>query len=214
MLDKGILSDLEKFLVDSIHKKLNKLKIPFEDLCDTPPEFSESYISDPLNYRKYRAFLQLKCTYKEPVALILLYILEKKLGLKVLEIYYHDLIGGTPALFNGVAGRDIDYVVVVDKKVDFDTVKRVEKYLDELVSLAISDYYHKKGESSKITPFNMLIKHNLIEVHMVEPSEKGKFNLNNRSLNMPIEKADIEKLRKIIKELEKEKIQKAMASTV
>jgi hypothetical protein len=186
---------------------LDRINIPYRDLCETPPEFNEKFLNDPLNYRKYQHFLQLKSIYTKPIAAVILYMLEKKLGVKVLEMYCHDLIGGSPSELQGYAGRDIDFIIVVDKELDLESVKRVERYLDDLLGLAISDYYYRKGESFKLEPFNKVIKHNLVELHVVTPDKKGKFIVANSG---NIKKADIPELRKIINEIEENIIKEGL----
>lgn len=146
--------------------------------------------------------MMLKNTYKEPVALLTLYIFEKKLGIKVREIYYHDLIAGSPAWREGYSGRDLDLVIVVDRKPDFKLVKKIEKYVDDIVSLAIWLYFKNKGEIEDYKPFNEIIGHNLIEFHVVTDKEKGRFMLEGGLNDPKVEKADLEKLRKKLNNIE------------
>ena len=201
MFGDEVLHQLVKEFKNYMFRELNKLKIPYKLLINTPSEFSLDYISDPTNYLKYRYFLRMKSIYKEPIAKILLYILERFYGVKVREIYYHDLIGGTPPILSGVAGRDIDYFVVVDKPIDYAEVKKVESFLDELVASTISEFYKSRGVNA--VEFNRAVGHNLIEVHLITEDEKGKYNLDSGNIDVPVEKADLEKFRFEINSLKK-----------
>ncbi|MGQ4891031.1 MAG: hypothetical protein ACP6IP_00935 [Candidatus Njordarchaeia archaeon] len=199
MFDPNVLSHLESYLVKETHRKLDQIKIPYKELCMAPPEFDPEYLKDSNNFKKYQMFLQIKSAYTEPTAIILLYLFERKLGIPVKELYFFDLVGGTPPDIQGHSGRDIDYFIVVEKKIDQETIKKIEKYLDDLVGMAITDYYMKKGECYKVDPFNKIIKHNLVELHVITPEEKGKVDLNRNGTGI---KADLEKYRKIIKQIE------------
>ena len=199
MFDPNVLSYLESYLVKETHRKLGQLKIPYRELCKAPPEFNQEYLKDPENIKKYQMFLQIKSAYTEPLAIILLYLFERKLGVPVKEMYFFDLVGGETPDMQGHSGRDIDFFIVVDKKVDEDTVKNIEKYLDDLVGMAITDYYMKRGECYKVDPFNKIIKHNLVELHVITPEEKSNIDLNRNGTGV---KADLDKYRKIIKEIE------------
>ncbi len=50
---------IEDYIRGVIQLKLETLGISFEELCDTPPEFSEEMLRDPLKYKSYRAFISL-----------------------------------------------------------------------------------------------------------------------------------------------------------
>jgi len=198
MIDEKALNFLELYLFAKIFDKLNKMKISYKMLTDTPPEFSQEFINDPLNFTKYQYFVALKSCYKEPVAALAVYIFEQKLGVKVFEVYYHDFVAGSPAWYVGYSGRDLDLVLVVNRKVQWDIVKNIEKYLDDLIGLAITYYYCVHSQCDEETPFNKLINHNLIELHVITPDEKPRYNLDGAMHGNIVEKADIEKLRRMI----------------
>jgi len=79
-----------------------------------------------------------------------------------------------PAWEQGVSGRDIDYIIVSELRILSEIVKNIEKYLDDLVGYAITNYFAKKGKFYCSEPFNKIIKHNLIEIHAIQPHEKKK----------------------------------------
>lgn len=197
MIDEKTLNFLELYLFAKVFDKLNKMKISYDVLTDTPPEFSQEFISDPINFTKYQYFVALKSSYKEPVAALALYIFEKKIGVKVLEIYYHDFVAGSPAWYVGYSGRDLDLVLVVDKPVPWEISKRIEEYLDDLVGMAITYYFCVHGQCYDETPFNRLIRHNLVELHVITPEEKSRYNLDGTIHGNIVERADLDKLRKI-----------------
>ncbi len=203
MIDERSLNFLELYLFGKVFEKLNRMKIPYKVLIDTPPEFSPEYISDPLNFKKYQYFVALKSCYKEPLAIIITYILEKKLGVRVLEIYYHDFVAGSPAWYVGHSGRDIDFVFVVDKKPPWDALKTLEEYLDDVIGSAITYYYCIHGQCDDDTPFNRKIRHNLVEIHAITPDEKPLYNLDGALHGNLIEKADINKIRKMLENMDK-----------
>jgi len=201
--DDPVLRRLEEYIRGKIQLRLETLNVSFEDLLNAPPEFRPEDLDDPSFYARYRAFLLLKESYKKPVALAVLYFFENKLGYVINEMYFHDLIAGSPAWEHGVSGRDIDYVLVINKKPDLEIVKRIETYLDDTVGAAITNFFFKKGLCNCTTPFNKLIKHNLVELHVILPREKASYGLNGSFHSVPIEKANLEKYRKRIREMMK-----------
>ena len=202
MGDLEVLSVIEDLIYQEIKRRLSATNIKFEDLVNAPPEFRAEALEDPIAFKSYQYFTLLKNSYKQPVALLALYIIERKIGVKVKEIYYHDLIAGSPAWMEGYSGRDLDLVIIVNRKPDLEIVKKIERYIDEVVGLAIWLYFKEKGEVEDYKPFNEVIGHNLVELHLITNEEKGKFVLEG-GLNGPkVERADINKLRKKLAEIE------------
>ncbi len=204
MGDLEVLSVIEDLIYKEISKRLSASNIHLSDLANAPSEFRVESLNDPLAFRAYQYFMMLKNTYKEPVALLTLFIFEKKLGIKVKEIYYHDLIAGSPAWREGYSGRDLDLVIVVDRKPDLKLVKKIEKYVDDIVSLAVWLYFKNKGEIEDYKPFNEIIGHNLIEFHVITEEEKGRFMLDGGLNDPKVEKANLDKLREELKRIEAE----------
>ena len=200
MKSDKMLRRIEDYIRGVIQLKLEALGISFEELCDTPPEFDEETLSDPVKYKSYRAFLSLKETYKNPVGLAILYLFEYRHDYKVLEMYAHDLVAGQPAWEQGISGRDIDYVIVMEKLPPRKLVEDIENYLDDLVGEAITNYFFKKKGCTTLEPFNRVIKHNLIELHVIPPSMKSDYGINS-IFSVPVERLDIEGFRRRIKEL-------------
>jgi len=202
MGDLEVLSIIEDIIYKEISKRLSASRVKLADLSKAPSEFRAESLNDPLAFRSYQHFMMLKNSYKEPVALLVYYIFEKKFGIKVKEIYYHDLIAGSPAWREGYSGRDLDLVIVVDRKPDLKLVKRIEKYVDDIVSLAIWIYFKEKGEIDDYKPFNSIIGHNLVELHVITEDEKGKFLLDGGLNDPKVERADINYLNRKLKEIE------------
>jgi len=199
MRDDRLLKRIEEYIRGKIQLKLETLKISFEDLCDDLPEFTHESLKDPLKYRQYRYFISLKNTYKKPVALAIVYLIEFVAGYTIKEIYIHDLVAAEPAWTQGFSGRDIDYIIVSDENIPYELTKEVEEYLDNIVGSAITNYFMKKGKCLCTEPFNKIIKHNLVEIHAIKPEEKKKYGLNGSMHSVPVEKVDIEKYRNRIK---------------
>lgn len=187
------LRRLEDYLRGKVQLCIELLNISLKDLRESPPEFRCEDFQDPIKADRIRKFLILKERYKRPASLILFYLLKKHLKLNAIEIYIHDLVAGAPAWEQGIpGGRDINFIVVVDSKLDErakSKIREIERYLNYLVGHAISNYFWKKGLCPKNIPFNEMINHNLIEIIIIPPDKKSEFGLN--SPFKIIEKLDI-----------------------
>ena len=192
---------IEDYIRGVIQLKLETLGISFDELCDTPPEFNEEALRDPMKYKSYRAFISLKETYKNPVSLAILYLLEQQYSYKVLEMYAHDLVAGQPAWEQGISGRDIDYIIVLEKLPPRELIDAIENYLDNLVGSAITNYFFKKKGCTTLEPYNKVIKHNLVELHAILPNMKNSYGINSSVFSVPVERLDLKGLRKRIMEL-------------
>lgn len=106
--------------------------------------------------------------------------------MEVEEIYAHDLIGGEPAWNYGFSGRDIDYFVVTSLNMKVDPVD-LEDFLDNYVGRVIARYYTEKGKPYE--PYNKIINHNLIEIHIISKDRKNEYGLKPSGLVRYFDKA-------------------------
>ena len=150
----------------------------FYEISTTPPEFNTIALSDPLERRKIEKYLAVKNRMIYYPIPLLIYTFEHVAGKKVRFVFARDLVGGEPAHKAGLpGGRDIDYFVVVDGDIDEELVefsKKVEAYLDNLFGSAIINYMFKETALSNLQmesvfkkPYNEIINHNIIEVHLI-----------------------------------------------
>lgn len=193
-----LLERIIEYIIGKIQLKLETSKVSFEELTSMPPEFAPKDLEDPIRRSWYQKFQMLKETYKKPVALAILYFFERVLGVSVEEIYFQDLVAGDLAWNQGISGRDIDYIVVVNVLPPPEKVKQVEEFLDNLVGEAITNFFWKKGLTNTSEPFNKIINHNLVEIHVIRPEEKPKYGLVRSMFMPPVEKADVKKYRQRI----------------
>ena len=197
-----LLKRLREYTEGKIQLRLETMRVNYKDLI-ADPEFTLEYLQDPIKYRKYQIFQSIKMSYMKPVAVILLYIFEKKLNFPIEDIYFHDLIGGEPAYPQGISGRGIDYVMIFKKMPDINLVKEVEQFIDDLIGAAITNYFWKKSLCDCNIPFNKIIKHNLIGIIPILSLQKANYGLEGGFFTPPVKKADLPKYRKRLELMEK-----------
>ncbi|MGQ4891518.1 MAG: hypothetical protein ACP6IP_03415 [Candidatus Njordarchaeia archaeon] len=154
----------------------------FYEISQTPPEFSAEALNDPLERRKIEKYLAVKNRMVYYPIPLLLYIFEHIADKKVKFVFARDLVGGEPAHEAGLpGGRDIDYFVVVEGNINEklkEFARKVEAYLDNLFGSAIINYMFKETALSNLQieevfkrPYNEIIDHNIIEVHLISFEE-------------------------------------------
>ncbi len=214
--EKRIWKELEKEVIKGIEKGLDKLckrygrKYVFYSLLDTPPEFNEE-----TDFERVWLYIQLKET-AEPLLVPAIVYYFTVLGYPPLAVYSMDLVHGVPAYTEGLlGGRDIDYFVVLEKSPEpgiKESEEKLEKYLDYLLGTAItaalvkSKYsprdktrfwkYRKPcfEELERAKPFNEIINHNLVEVHIAPGDSEfnpGKLSRDAKLLYMAVDRSSI-----------------------
>ncbi len=141
-------------------------------LINSPPEFSKD--TDP---KIVQTYLSIKGRIEEALVKVVFKFFEKY---GVEKVIVADLIGGSPAWDTGViTGRDIDIFVYTKGKVDNSIKQNIETILDYVVGQTISELlkeFLQKIEDKDVKrcvekcqrPFNEIIKHNLVEIHVNE----------------------------------------------
>ena len=172
----------EKIEVKDLGEDIRRVKEFFHDISQTPPEFSIDALNDPLERTKILKYIQVKNRMVYYPIPLLLYLFQGVLGKELSLIFTRDIVGGESATEIGLpGGRDIDYFVVVKGKVDDYTrefSKYVEAYLDNLFGSALINYMFKEAaikstvlEMDFSRPYNEIINHNIIEVHVISDGE-------------------------------------------
>lgn len=154
------------------------LKQFYYEISKTPPEFTMEALQDHFEREKIIKYLRLKNSIVYYPIPLMIFAFEDVMGSKVRYIFSRDLVGGEPAPEIGLpGGRDIDYVVVLDREPSVEDIffaKWVESYLDNLVGSAIISFMLKEAllAGDKVDeffhkPYNEIINHNIIEIHLM-----------------------------------------------
>ena len=172
----------DRLEIIKIGQAFERVREFFYDICRTPPEFNMEALQDPIERKRIEKYLSVKNRMVYYPIPILIYLFENVARRNVKLIFTRDLVGGEPAHQIGLpGGRDIDYFVTVRGDVDKDLkkfAKKVEYYLDNFFGSAIINYMFKEASVSAKTvdrnfnkPYNEIIKHNIIEVHVINEKE-------------------------------------------
>ncbi len=176
----------EKIEVRDLGETFDRVREFFHEISETPPEFTQEALNDPIERKKILKYLSVKNRLVYYPIPLILYLFEHVLEEKVKLIFTRDLVGGEPAPEIGLpGGRDIDYFVVIEGDVTEEIkeyAKLVEAYLDNLFGSALINFMFKEAaikgapiEDHFKKPYNEIINHNIIEIHVINSTEANNY---------------------------------------